>query len=122
MKDKQYKYGNKYEEAFETIGIKYSQTVYDSIIKPIEKDGYNERGICYAISKSKDKLTAFVGDRRFNSVLHNEVKKNSYKINDPRWTDYWDKVNQKKKLQEITKYLHEQEQDKSDKNHIEMLK
>jgi len=88
MKKKQYFYGSTYKEAFERIGVIYNEYYYNKIIKPLEREGYNERGICYAICKSEDKLSAFSGDRLY-SVIKNEVRKIAFKRKDTRWGDYW---------------------------------
>lgn len=51
----------------------------------IEEEGYTERALCFVASKCENKLTRFIGDSRFASVFINEVRKNAFKPDDPRW-------------------------------------
>ncbi len=73
---------NKYEEAFDLLGVKYTESTKERL-KFIEKKGYKEQNICYAIWKGQDKIMAFRGDSRFWSILENEVIKHAFKS---RWS------------------------------------
>jgi len=74
-----------YQQAFfGLLNMKLTDDIKIQLIR-IEKEGYSERAICYAIWRSQEKLCQFRNDSRFWSVLHNEVRKHSFKINDPHW-------------------------------------
>lgn len=57
-------------------------------INDLKTEGYSETGIVFGVIKSLDKILKFKNDSRFIGVLKNEVRKNAYKINDPRWEKY----------------------------------
>lgn len=56
-------------------------------INDLKTEGYSETGIVFGIMKSIDKVIKFKNDSRFVGVFKNEVRKNAFKINDPRWND-----------------------------------
>jgi hypothetical protein len=66
------------------LGIKYDETAQIKLLA-IEREGYTERGICYAISKDQEKLKRFKRDSRFWGMLRNSVRLHCWKKNDPRW-------------------------------------
>jgi len=81
-----------YKLAFEgLLEMKLTDEVKVQLIR-IEKEGYSEKGICFAIYKTQDKLTKFKRDSRFWSILLNEVRKHCFKKDDPRW----EVINQRK--------------------------
>lgn len=68
----------RYEDAFDLIGINIGDRV-KRFIKLLENEGYNERGICYAIWKSQNKIMQYKGDTRLLSILANEVRKYAFR-------------------------------------------
>lgn len=58
------------------------------ILRRLYALGYTERGICFGLRKSEDKLLKYMHDNRFMSIFVNEVKKNAFSKNDPRWLKY----------------------------------
>lgn len=74
-----------YKQAFEgLLGVRLTENVQIKLLT-IERQGYFERNICYAIWKDREKLLKFKGDSRFWSVLFNSVKLHCFKKDDPRW-------------------------------------
>lgn len=68
-----------YKQAFEIVlGVTLTPQVLERV-KKIEEDGYYEKGICYAIWRSQDKLLRMKADPRFWSILHNEVRKHAFR-------------------------------------------
>lgn len=76
-----------YAEAFDMINVKLTDKVM-TFLKTLEAEGYTEKSICYAIGKSENKIMQFRGDTRFLSVIANEVRKNTWTKQDPRWKEY----------------------------------
>lgn len=76
-----------YVEAFDALNVKITDKIKD-FLKGLEREGYTEKGICYAIAKSETKIMQFRGDTRFLSVIANEVRKNTWTKQDPRWKEY----------------------------------
>lgn len=73
-----------YKQAFEGIlGVSFNEKIKEKLTH-IEKVGYYEKGICFAIWKSQDKLMKFKQDPRFWSILLNEVRKHCWTRDDPR--------------------------------------
>lgn len=56
-------------------------------INDLKTEGFSETGIVFGIMKSIDKVIKFKDDSRFVGIIKNEVRKNSFKTNDPRWND-----------------------------------
>lgn len=75
-----------YSQAFSLLYMNLSADILARMNR-IEKEGYTERSICYAIWKAHDKLLRFKGDNRFWGILQNEVYKYAFKKNDPRWEE-----------------------------------
>ncbi len=67
------------------MNFRVKQTDRDKISDILLREGYTVQGICYAASRAEEKLYKFVDDPRFVAIFINEVKKYSYKKNDPRW-------------------------------------
>jgi len=77
-----------YVNAFEgVLGIKFDSK-WKEFVTELEKEGHKEKSIAYAIWRSQDKLNSFKGDRRFLSILKNEICKWSWSRDDPRWKEY----------------------------------
>ncbi|HYE12188.1 MAG TPA: GIY-YIG nuclease family protein [Patescibacteria group bacterium] len=76
-----------YAQAFELLGITNNEKMQQTIER-LTKEGHSEKGICFSIWRSQDKLLKFKGDQRFYSVLENEVRKYSWPKDDPRWQAY----------------------------------
>jgi DNA-binding Lrp family transcriptional regulator len=66
--------------SIKTVQRKLEKAEEEDIWKLYEK--YSTRGICYAASKSEEKLSRFVNDSRFMSVFINEVHKLALKPGD----------------------------------------
>jgi len=78
-----------YQQLFSDSGFAIPLTNYvKNRLSWIEKQGWTERGICYAASRSFDKLYEMRRDSRFWSVFYNEVKKWAFKKDDPRWESF----------------------------------
>ncbi len=67
-------------------------------IKSLEEEGYNEKSITFTIWKKQDKLRVYKDDGRFFAILRNEVGKYSWKKDDPRWEEYWNKKNEQERV------------------------
>ncbi|MEN6312790.1 MAG: hypothetical protein ABFD25_00925 [Clostridiaceae bacterium] len=76
-----------YTEAFDELNVRITDKITD-FLKGLEREGYTEKAICYAIAKSENKIMQFRGDTRFLSVIANEVRKNVWTKQDPRWKEY----------------------------------
>ena len=76
-----------YAEAFDMINVRLTDKV-KVFLNGLEKEGYSEKSICYTIAKSEAKIMQFRGDSRFLTVIANEVRKNVWTRNDPRWKEY----------------------------------
>lgn len=74
---------NTLREVFDYYHVKPKDQL--TIARILSEEGYTVRGICYAASKSEEKLSRFVADSRFVSVFINEVHKLALKPGDPRW-------------------------------------
>jgi len=84
-----------YKEVFEVIlGIKFDEKL-QKCVKYLETEDYDERSIVYAIYTSQDKLSIYIGDPRFFSILQNEVRKIAH--TKTYWREYWAKKDAKKK-------------------------
>ena len=57
-------------------------------LMPLMKEGRNEKSMCFAIWKSREKILQFKGDSRFWGIIKNEIRKWSWTYSDPRWEDY----------------------------------
>lgn len=71
-----------YQHAFEVV---LSITLSDAAlahIASIESEGYTERGICYTIARTHEKLSQYKRDPRFWGILRNEVRKHAYRKGD----------------------------------------
>jgi len=94
-----------YSQAFlGVLGIPMDAKIKE-FIKKLESEGHAEKGISFSIWRSQDKLNAFKYDRRFMSILENEINKWSWKKDDPRWTEYWNKKNESLKALRIRKEI-----------------
>ena len=94
-----------YTQAFlGVLGIPID-TKIKGLLNKLEQDGHTEKGISFSIWRSQDKLNAFKYDRRFISILTNEINKWSWKKDDPRWTEYWNKKNEAVKAERIKKEI-----------------
>ena len=80
-------------------------------VKKLEQDGHTEKGISFSIWRSQDKLNAFKNDRRFMNILTNEINKWSWRKDDPRWVDYWDKRNELEKATNMRREIDSNMQD-----------
>jgi hypothetical protein len=76
-----------YDQAFELLGVQQSAKI-KSILAKLEKEGRNEKSICFALWKSQESIRKFRGDPRFYAVFENEIKKWSWSRDDPRWKEY----------------------------------
>ena len=74
----------RYGQALPLVGLLPTGEVLAKL-KEIEKEGYTERNISYAIWRSQDKINQFRGDPRFWSILTNEIRKHAFKKSD--WAD-----------------------------------
>ena len=84
-----------YKEVFEVIlDIKFDEKL-QQCVKYLEKEDYDERSIVYAIYTSRDKLSIYIGDSRFYSILQNEVRKIAH--TKTYWREYWAKKDAKTK-------------------------
>jgi hypothetical protein len=82
-----YKKIKTYQQAFEEVlGIKFDEKL-QTCVKYLEKEGYAERNIAYVVWKFQDKLSIYIGDTRFYTILQNEVRKNAK--NQDYWNAYW---------------------------------
>jgi len=96
-----------YAQAFlGVLGIPMDAKIKD-FVKKLEGDGHTEKGISFSIWRSQDKLSAFRHDKRFMSILENEINKWSWKKDDPRWTEYWNKKNEATKAERMRKEIQE---------------
>jgi hypothetical protein len=94
-----------YSQAFlGVLGIPIDDKI-KAFLKKLEQQGHAEKGISFGIWRSQDKLNAFKNDHRFMSILENEINKWSWKKDDPRWTEYWNKKNEAKKAENIRKEI-----------------
>lgn len=85
-----------YKEVFEVIlGIKFDEKLQKCVKYLETNEDYDERSIVYAIYISQDKLSAYIGDSRFYSILQNEVRKHAH--TKTYWREYWKKRDAKKK-------------------------
>lgn len=82
---KEYYYGDKYDEICTKLGMRNAAYFQEMIVKPLEAEGYSEKGICFALNRGLDKVAPFVGDSRFASIAINQVRKVAFKKNDIRW-------------------------------------
>lgn len=57
----------------------------DYIEQVLTSEGYTTLGICWAASRSENKLLRFAGDPRLPNIFINEVHKNTLLPGDPRW-------------------------------------
>jgi len=73
-----------YKDAFELIGVVLNEKA-KGFLRGVERHGYTERAICFAIWKSQDKLIKYRRDSSFWSILLNEIRIHAFKKNDPRW-------------------------------------
>lgn len=76
-----------YAEAFDMLNIKQNEKI-KAILSRLEKDGRNEKSICFALWRGREKIIQFKGDTRFYSVMENEIRKWSWSKDDPRWHEY----------------------------------
>ena len=76
-----------YEEALDLLSISHSDTA-KAMIKDLEREGHQQKGICYAMWKGHEKIIKFKGDPRFWSIFKNEVRKWSWAKGDHRWKEY----------------------------------
>lgn len=94
-----------YAQAFlGVLGIPMDDKI-KAFIKRLEQDGHTEKGISFSIWRSRDKLNAFLNDKRFMSILENEINKWSWKKDDPRWIEYWNKKKESAKAEKIRKEI-----------------
>lgn len=77
--------GDTFQEVFDRFRTPIA--MQETIKRTLRKDGYTEKGICYAAARAEDKLCSFIGDSRFASVFINEVRKRALKPGDPRWNN-----------------------------------
>jgi hypothetical protein len=80
------------DELIKLFSIK-NENAFKEGVDDLINEGYNEKSIKYALTKPpvQQKLYS-MNDSRIRSILINEVRKNAYKTNDPRW----EQVNQRK--------------------------
>lgn len=96
-----------YTQAFlGVLGIPLDAKIKD-FLKKLESDGHTEKGISFSIWRSQEKLSTFRYDHRFMSILENEINKWSWKKDDPRWTEYWNKKNEATKAERLRKEIKE---------------
>lgn len=95
-----------YKQAFEgELGLVFGGKLKAFVAK-LEREGHTEKSICFTIWKKQEKLSIYKHDPRFFSILANEVNKWSWKKDDPRWKDYWQKKNEEKKAEAIRQELY----------------
>lgn len=87
-----YFYGKTLAEIFDYFHIDAKDRAY--IERTLMSEGYTLAGICYAAARSEEKLLSFAGDTRLPSIFINEVRKISFKRNDPRWKTRKEKQNE----------------------------
>jgi hypothetical protein len=108
-----------YRQAFMGIlGLHFDDKL-KSFVKKLEQDGHTEKGISFSIWRSQDKLNAFKNDRRFMGILENEINKWSWKKDDPRWTEYWNKKNEGIKAEKIRKEIDSYTKEESELKEID---
>ncbi len=111
----------RYEQAFEDVlGIKIDEKI-KAFLKRMEREGHTEKSICFTIWKKQDKLLAFRRDSRFLGVLENEINKWSWKRDDPRWTEYWNRKKEEEKAVKIKKELDAIREDEKEKENMEKV-
>jgi len=94
-----------YKQAFEDVlGVPFDEKM-QAIVRELEKEGHTEKGISFAIWRSQDKLLAFKRDSRFISILKNEINKWSWKKDDPRWVEYWNRKREEERAERIRKEI-----------------
>ena len=94
-----------YTQAFlSVLGMPIDNKIKE-FIKKLELQGHTEKGISFSIWRSQDKLNAFRNDRRFMSILENEINKWSWRKDDPRWNEYWNKKNEGIKAERMRKEI-----------------
>ena len=54
-------------------------------ISRLESEGRNEKSICYAITRTCEKINQFKHNPNFWSIMYNEINKYSWASGDPRW-------------------------------------
>lgn len=91
----------KYEQAFEDVLNMRFDDKLQGLVRVLEHEGHTEKSICFSIWKSQRKLIAFKGDSRFIGILRNEVNKWSWKKDDPRWQEYWDRKKEEERAKKI---------------------
>lgn len=94
-----------YEDAFvHTLDIQMDGPVKAFIAK-MESQGHTEKGICFAIWKKQDKLFAYKRDKRFWTILENEINKWSWPKGDPRWEEYWKRKREEARAANVRKEI-----------------
>lgn len=93
-----------YEQAFDLICVPFNDRM-KSFVARMEREGHTEKSIAFAVWRKQDKLLAFKGDSRFMSILGNEINKWSWKKDDPRWQEYWNRKNEEKKAVAIRREI-----------------
>lgn len=73
MYTKGYPAGSTFQEIFDSLNI--SERIGTPIVNSLMEEGYSQKGICYAVGKSLDKILKFRADNRFAGVFKNEVRK-----------------------------------------------
>lgn len=72
-------------DALPLIGVWLDDPEIGPILKRLQAEGHREKGICYAVWKSRVKLSEYREDKRFWGILVNEIRKHSIPAGDPRW-------------------------------------
>jgi hypothetical protein len=108
-----------YQQAFiGVLGIPLDGEM-QQLVRSLEKEGHTEKGISFSIWRSQDKLNAFKNDKRFIGILRNEINKWSWKKDDPRWIQYWNRKNEAVKAGKIRKEIDDYYDDKYEIEAIE---
>lgn len=88
----------KYEQIFDAINVNFSEKA-QRLISDLEKEGYSQKGIIFAINKSQDKIISCKRHPSFWNILRNEIIKHTYKKNDIRWDIYRKEKEEQKERQ-----------------------
>lgn len=84
MKRRGYPVGDTLGELCAEFGVSFDDLTR-RVVKPLLKEGYTIKGICYGIGRGRAKLHRLRSDERFFFFMINEVRKYSLKPGDPRW-------------------------------------
>jgi hypothetical protein len=96
-----------YEDAFtKVLEMEFTEPLR-KFVKGLEAEGHTEKSISFTIWKKQEKLKVYKHDERFRAILRNEVNKYSWKKDDPRWEEYWNKRNESERVRKEAERLRE---------------